>query len=351
MLVGACGLVVGLIGSAIGPIAILVQGQAWRWIWITSFVAVLLLAPTALHVWRDGRCGPICAVLLISGWTVSALDGTACTSLALIIWLIRPRISDRAAIYLRWAAVALGTMIVAWTLDKSWTIVSSASADSGREPLLLTRIRNIAGLDISTVLFVGLFWWWIRRSSYLWIPMLAAAVLLASSILIFPASIRPVHSVGLAAPDINAFADWQKAIPPTSNVFIVPTLNSGSFVWFTLERPNYLWIDTSAGVVFSRATALEVQRRSDVLLPLMDPDWKVLTRIRHSAGDKQKGNSSSSRPLTARSLISVCSDPLLGFVISKDDVGFEPMRHTGPGRWKDWNLYDCRHVRSRVPTT
>jgi len=351
MLVGACGLAVGFIGSAIGPMAILVQGQAWRWIWITGFVAVLLLAPTAFQVWRDERCGPICAVLLISGWTVSAVDGTACASLALILWLIRPRISDRAAIFLRWAAVALGAMIVAWVLAKSWTIVSSASVDSAREPLLLTRIRNIAGLEISAVLVVGLLWWWIRRSRRLWIPVLAAAVLLASSIFIFPASFRPLHSVGSAAPEINAFADWQKAIPPKSNVFIVPTLNSGSFAWFTLERPNYLWIDTSAGVVFSRATALEVQRRSDVLLPLMDPDWKILTGMRHSAGDKQEGNSSSSRSLTAKTLISICGDPRLGFVISKEDVGFDPMRHTRPGRWKDWNLYDCRHVRSRAPTT
>ena len=33
---GAAGLAVALIGGLIGPVAILVQGQAWRWIWITG---------------------------------------------------------------------------------------------------------------------------------------------------------------------------------------------------------------------------------------------------------------------------------------------------------------------------
>ena len=40
-LVGAAGLAVALIGGLIGPVAILVQGQAWRWIWISVFVGAL----------------------------------------------------------------------------------------------------------------------------------------------------------------------------------------------------------------------------------------------------------------------------------------------------------------------
>ena len=38
-LVGAAGLAVAWIGSVIGPAAILVQGQAWRWVWVAVFVA------------------------------------------------------------------------------------------------------------------------------------------------------------------------------------------------------------------------------------------------------------------------------------------------------------------------
>jgi hypothetical protein len=103
-------------------------------------------------------------------------------------------------------------------------------------------------------------------------------------------------------------------------------------------------------VVFSRATALEVRRRSQILLPLMDPNWKILTQLRASSGEKQK-EVAPVRPLTAKSLISVCADPRLGFVISPQDVGFKPLHHRRAGAFKDWNLYDCRQVRSVLLTT
>jgi len=98
-------------------------------------------------------------------------------------------------------------------------------------------------------------------------------------------------------------------------------------------------------VVFSRATALEVRRRSEVLLPLMDPDWKIMTGLQAKlrSGRKTEG---TPRPLTHEKLVQVCGDPQLGFVISPEQVGFEPLRHQHTGAWKDWNLYDCRKVRS-----
>ena len=48
-----------------GPLALLVEGQAWRWIWVVGFIGILLLPITVLSVWRDEKCGPFCAVMLI----------------------------------------------------------------------------------------------------------------------------------------------------------------------------------------------------------------------------------------------------------------------------------------------
>ena len=70
LIVGAAGLAVGLIADAVGPVAILVQGQAWRWVWIAVFVCSLLLPATILQIWPDKKCGPLCAVLLILGLTL-----------------------------------------------------------------------------------------------------------------------------------------------------------------------------------------------------------------------------------------------------------------------------------------
>jgi hypothetical protein len=346
ILVGATGIAVALVGSNIGHVAILLQGQAWRWVWISGFVSALLIPYTAMELWRDLKCGPICTVLLIAGWIFGPVDGTACVALALIVYLARTNISLRASQHLRWAAAGLGIVIVMWTLANSWTILTSVPSESGREPLFLTRIRDIFGLEVSAACLVFLFWLWIRNSASVLSLSTAAVILAVSCAFVLPKSFtRTVSPASDAA--IREFSDWRSAIPPTSSVLVTPSSDTGSFVWFTLERPNYLAINQSAGVIFSRATALEVKRRSEVLLPVEDPEWKILSGMHRSSGVKGQ---SPTRPLTSKSLVSICRDPQLGFVISRENVGFDPLRHTHSGVWKDWNLYDCKHVLSMVPT-
>jgi hypothetical protein len=338
LLVGVCGLAVALVGCLIGPVAVLVQGQAWRWAWIACFISALLLPATLLHISRDKICGPLCAVLLIGGWVASSLTGTACVLLALVLWSLRGHISERAIPYFRWIAVFSTVAALAWIVCNSLELGSMA----------LNKIASTAGVKVAAALLFALLLWWLRRARSLWPALIVSAALLTASIFIVPVSLRQARSLG-SDRDIQAFSDWSGTIPPTSAVFVAPTRDVGSFVWFTLRRPNYLALDQSAGVVFSRETALEVRRRSEVLLPVTDPTWKILSEIRRSAV-KLKDNAPS-RPLTSVALMAICSDPKLGFVISPENVGFDPLRHTREGPWKDWNLYDCRRVRLNVQRT
>ena len=345
IVVGLAGLAVALIASCVAPVAILVQGQAWRWVWIADFAGILLLAPTALHAWHDKNCGPLCSILVVLGWTFSVVDGLACVSMALLVWLARPYITDRAAPYLRWTGYALGVVMALWVCASCWSILTSASI--GQEPPALNSLRSIARLDIPAVMFFALLWHWLRISRSLFWLTATAVVLLASAVYISPKSFDAFSKSGSPAL-AEEFADWRKMIPPSSSVYLADKYDTGEFVWFALDRPNYLSPDQSAGVVFSRATALEIRRRSDVVLPLEKPYWKVQSSLRDSIKPADK-KASDYRPLTAKSLVGVCSDPQLGFVIAKEQVGFDPLTHTHSGEWKDWNLYDCRHVRSLDP--
>jgi hypothetical protein len=279
--------------------------------------------------------------LLISGWTV-VVGGTAAIGLALLLWSLRSRIDDRAARYIRWAGGALILILVGWNLANSWSLVTAPSVNAGREPLVIERFRSIFGMQIPAVLAVGLIWYGIRTSRRLGVTALVAVALSACSAVILPGALRQIDTVGTDA-EIDEFADWRNAIPPTSNVLIVPTAKSASFAWFTLERPNYLSVDQSAGVVFSRATALEIRRRSQVLLPITKPDWQILSQITQEAHGKKLED--MTRPLTSQRLVDICQDPELGYVIAKENVGFEPIRHTHVGGFKNWNLYDCQRVR------
>jgi hypothetical protein len=342
IVVGLAGLAVAFVASCVTPVAILIQGQAWRWVWITDFVGILLLAPTVLRVWRDEKCGALCSILAVVGWTFSVVDGLTCVSIALLLWLARPYIPDRAIPYLRWAGYALGLILAAWVAATCWTILTSASV--GHEPPALAKLRGIVRLDISAVMLIGLLWHWLRITrSLVWLTT-TVAVLLAAVVYISPKSFDAFSDAGSPAL-IDEFADWRKIIPPTSSVYLADKYDTGAFAWFALDRPNYLSPDQSAGVVFARETALEIRRRSEVVLPLEQPYWKIQSNLRdvHKPTDKK---ASDYRPLTAKSLVSVCNDPQLGFVIAKENVGFDPIIHTHSGAWKDWNLYDCRHVRS-----
>jgi len=347
-LVGASGLALALIGSLVGPVAILVQGQAWRWVWVTGFTSVLLLVPTAFNLARNEKCGLICAMLLVAGWTFSEINPAACVSLALIFWLARDRIGDRAARYLRWGSFAFAAILAAWIVANSWTY-ASPTFDFRNEPMLLQRIKNIFGLQLPAVLLFWLLWRWIEHTRSALPSTLVCAALIVPSAYLVHQSFAHTTPMGSAA-DISEFRDWQKWIPATANVYVWDKRDSPIFAWFTLERPNYLSLDQSAGVVFSRATALEVQRRSQVLLPITYPDWKLISRSNQASSAKGKSDSSKPPTLTRNELASMCKDPQLDFFIAHENVGFEPVRHAHDGLWKDWNLYDCRRVRESVST-
>lgn len=345
-LVGAAGLAVAFIGGSVGPVALLVQGQAWRWVWISLFVAAALVPFTALAAWQDVKCGPLCALLLIAGWTLPVV-GTACVALAFMFWRIRANISAHGAVFLRWVSALLGAAIAVWILRQFGAIVSDASGGASLGGVAQT--QNTFAVKMLAVLLCLLVWWGTSARRATGVLMLISATLVALSAYTFPAAFEQPRKLASAA-DVRDFEDWENAIPPSSTVLVTPPRDVGAFVWFTLGRPNYLALDQSTGVVFSRATSLEVRRRSEVLLPLMNPQWKILTRLRAESGRKRKTNAAT-RPLTRENLIQVCADPQLGFVISADTVGFHPVRHSHAGAWKDWNLYDCRTVRSALSTT
>jgi hypothetical protein len=352
--VGVTGIAIAVIASLVGPVALLMQGQPWRWQWISTLLGILLLPRTAYTTWRADRCGSVCASLLITGWLLPVEAGVICVLFALVVWTVRSKIPATWKKYAQPAAGIIVIALVSWSLMNSWTTVGRMAPVPPGESLVPACIRAVFTSKLWCVLFVGAAWWVVKSSRGFLVPMAICAVLGASaSTLIFHSSVhvRPYGSQS----DMREFSEWRDRIPPGSTVFVTNGYDSGSFVWFTLQRNNYLSPGQSAGVVFSRATALEVQRRSEVLLPLTDPNWKILTQIRASTPPRSvasaalSGGISGFRPLTAQALVDVCQDPQLGFVVSPDDAGFNPVIHSNPGIWKNWKLYDCNYVRAQVP--
>jgi hypothetical protein len=343
VLVGVTGLVIALVAATVGPIGLFLQGQAWRWVWITRLTAVILLAPTLLKLWREEKCGPLCAVLTVLGWTFSPFEGLTCLTIAFMFCSARHHVTDRWARRFRWLAIALAAVLVARVLAQSWSIASSPLPVSDLEP-----VRNILRFGVISLALAWSLAYCVESTSSRALIASLSLVLLICCLLLYPGAFR-VHMREGSAEQIAEFSDWRRSMAPDDTVFVVPAHNSAAFAWFTLQRPSYLTVDQSAGVVFSRATALEVRRRSDVLSPLMAPDWKLLSE-RASIGSAIAAAGKRKAPVFTRdNLIRICSDPKLRFVVAREDLGFDPMTHTHVGNWKDWNLYDCRRVQSGMP--
>jgi hypothetical protein len=347
-LVGATGLAIAFIAGTTGDLAIMIQAQAWRWMWIACFLSVLLVAPTAAAIYRDGRCGPVTAMLLISGWMFAPVNGIACMALALFIWSMRERIDTRTALHLRWVAGAVGITLIASAALTSWNVALVPDASSRGEASAVAPISDLFGLRVSTFVATLLAAYWIAVTRSAVVLTLIIVSLGICSAIVIPGALKDVLRDS-ALTEVSAFADWRKAIPPASNVFVAPAHNSAAFAWFSLQRPSYLSVDQSAGVVFSRATAMEIERRSQVLLPVLDPNWRLRTNSRETLANDAMLR--GSRPLTEEKLVSVCSDPQLGFVVATEDVGFGLVSHKHIGDSRGWSLYDCNQVRSAAPSS
>ena len=342
MVIGVTGLVMGVIAGSIGPVAMLVQGQAWRWVWVAFMLSVLLLPPTLLKVWHEERGGSLCATLLLASWLISSGVGTVCAMLGLLCWTLRETASDRIVRWSKWAAIGVALATTMWATSASWETFNATPLSHANLSLWLRQIQSIVDIRLMTGVATVLLWHFMQNPYSSWTVPVVFSGLLTISAMIVPAS---YHAVRKLVSDSNEsdFSEWTRWIPPTSTVLVTPTHDAGDFVWFNLARPNYLALNQSAGVVFSRETSLEVQRRSEVLLPLMNPSWRILSHMHTVSTNHSPGAPS---PLTAALLIQLCMDPKLGFVIAPENVGFHPRGNSTNGWWKNWNLYDCRQVHS-----
>jgi hypothetical protein len=300
-----------------------------------------------VRAWQNRQCGPICATLIVAGWTFPAVNGIALITLALLLWSLRSRIDIRTGQLLRWAAYALIAVIAAWALANCWSVVTSPRVVTGHESLLIDRIRSVLTLQVCAVAVFGSFWHGMRRCHSPALPLVATALLAGSLLVISPDALQ-FNQAARSAAEFAEFSDWRSAMSGPGSVLLVSSDKWISFVWFTLERPSYMSLSQSAGVVFARATAVEIHRRSDVLLPIMKPDWQILSHLSQKAQGKKPED--TPKPLTAENLAAVCRDPELGYVVAKEALGFDAMRHNHAGPWKDWNLYDCRRVRAAGST-
>jgi hypothetical protein len=288
----------------------LTQLQPWRWQWFGIATAALLL-PVILET---------CAVADVTG-RITALLLTAASIFGANSFAIYAALSAPAALVLaprlkpsetRWillGAVAMLALALIWRVASNLEFTDAHYIDT-RIPAWRRDAMSFVHDGSLPLCVIALTWWLMRthrRRGLLALVSLAAAACLA----LLPQSWAQWNQRDFSPQRVAAFAAWRDIIPPGTQVFW-PDLPLGA--WLLLDRPHYLSSAQSSGMVFSRRTALELQRRAAALksvVPLRESlAWD-------SAGDVYR--------LSPQQLQGVCRLGVVDYLVTVANLGIEPV--------------------------
>ena len=297
IVVTAGSLLVSWLGTVFFHNVLIIQLQLWRMTWLGGVLACLAVALLAAPQDRWSEARRLTVLGFAAAWLLREHAGgaVAVAALSFWIWQIRSDGSARPSPMVRWAIYVLTLQAVIWA-------VLGAVAKT-RFQLGLGGVSYGAWAADGLVPVLG-FWLWYRIAvgHHGWLKKSAAAaalLLLALFAFRWGDEAEKLQWKRTAA----EFSEFENRVPAGS---IVYWADSPLHTWFALGRPNYVSRVQMAGIVFSRATALEAQRRAGRLagLGVLDADlvWE------HSS-------LSDSATATAEGVAAACQDRLLDFVV------------------------------------
>src|SRR5262249_36686192 len=118
LIIAGAGVALTLIGTDLMRILIVTQAQPWRWLWLSSVIAVLVIPLVARDAWDSGPLGRTSAMLMAASWIFRA-DAAALivTALAVMAAAASHRsVSPQRTRYLYLATFAIGAVALLFNL-------------------------------------------------------------------------------------------------------------------------------------------------------------------------------------------------------------------------------------------
>lgn len=331
------------------PLQVLIQGQPWRWVWPSRFLAVGALPAIVLALWARGGADRAAALFLTAGWLfvvpLSSRSGAVMMTSSLLIAVsavlvaARDRLTtDAARMVLRSAWLILAVVLLASLITASlaWQMATAGGlSGTGAYAHVANVLRVVTPAAVLATL-AGVM------TLYFWTPargILVALVALALMATAAPRAAKAWTAATYTGAAHDAFADWRAVIPRDAEVLWWERLRE---TWFLLERRAYLTRSQSGGVVFAEDLADEIARRALVLEPLIVPEFWLGVQARTDM---------EPNPLTIDRLRDICRDPELGYVVWDVDLGLRAPGKKWPADGPTWYLYDCTMFRDTAHGT
>jgi len=326
----AAGLGLTMIAGDLLHLILLTQLQPWRWQWLGTVTGALMLPLILGQRWQSGTAGPATALLLVAAWVFGVDEFALIASAAAVLSAaVAQRLSSRETRLVYWGAVAMLAIAIVWRVATNLEFTEVHYLEPS-VPLWLRRAMSFSHDGTAPMALIALAWWLgrseSRRAALIVLAILATA---ACAVLLPPTWTR--WTAREFPPQLAAqFAPWRRIIPPGTEVFWPESPVSA---WLLLGRPSYLSTAQTSGLVFSRGTAIEMQRRADVLKSILPPPLFL--------GWASGG---SSLRLSSQQLLGVCQLAAFEFLVTSTDLkvpaaGFIPSK-SGPAS-KGLRLYRC----------
>jgi hypothetical protein len=329
-------LAVTLVGCDwLGNVAI-TQAQPWRALWIPTLVAIagpgLLLARAG----APSREDLVAVAGLVAGPLLGVRAGTVATALTVLLLVgLRAATDPRVRRLLTLAAALTLIQAVGWyalNRQAEWRFQEGFASHALWLP---TPLHD--GALLSLLAIAGIVAWrrtaaWTLLTALLLLPIVAGAMGGVDWWRTYRDGVSRYRAPAEAAA-INA------RLPPGASVFWG---GDALLPWLALGRPSYLSAEQTAGIVFSRDTAMEAARRSGHVDSILGPRGFM----RPSA---PSGNAvGNAKPLDFAGAVRLCADPELGavFVPRTADLTSAMALHDRSGR-EIGRLVSCSDVRGR----
>lgn len=350
LLVGCTSLLLTWLGTSLFHHVLLIQIQPWRALWLVQLFSYIAAAWLVAQFWRRGQ---VYRLLLLCFLTASLTLGTVGGLLALLaaslfVWQVRTgqeiHLSKTSIKMLYLFPLLIATV---W-LASSWLVAATelTSAASPFENFVYFTLSWIRALlagggsgVITLALLLAVWHYGPDQRKFVHLGAVAGVLfLLFLSIAIWYRPNQQEHYYEQWALQ-NPIPSFARHIPVDAVVYWE---NNPKMTWFALARANYASKLQTAGIIFSRQTAIEGKRRLDRLaaLGLADSifDWE--------------GNAPRLPTASLEGLVHVCHDHVLDYVILSKDFGAGVIeRHAEKVTGEHFYLYDCAYLRGNVIDT
>jgi len=324
------GLVLTLVACDLLHLVLFTQLQPWRWQWLGTIAAAILLPCILTSCWRTGTAGRATALLLTSAW-VFALGAFALTaaSAAISSLVLFRRLTAGEARLVFWGACGMLAIAVIWRMATNLEFTDAYYIDT-HIPLWLRQTMSFARdgtAPISAVILAS----WLARNSRGRYGLLFIGALSATAVFALAPQIWARWTTREFPPQAVAqYAGWRGRIPAHAEVFW-PESPLGA--WMLLERSNYLSAIQTSGMVFSRESTMAMARRAASLESIVPPQsflsWE---------------SGSQSLQLSQQQLQGICRLGVFDFLVTSADLDTSPVavipRKFGR-KSRDLKLYRC----------